>query len=304
MRAIVLLSTLSLLFLAGCSAQHQKSASVSSSYYPGTSTAVGSRSYYNGGSSNAKLAEPTRADGTALMHRATLRGYTAVGRRYYPQIRPIGWNESGVASWYGPDFHGKKTSSGETYDMYAPGTAAHKTLPMNTIVLVTNKNTGAQIKVRINDRGPFVSGRVIDLSFTAGKALGLDKTGTAPVTVKVIEYDNHISAQLGVTPRSKGTETAVASNDKPVKKTETKTAQATPAGNYLIQLGSFRNLDGASKVRLDARVKAGREVSIQTVDFGKEKLHRVLIGGFDTKEEAAKFKDARGFASAVVVGAS
>ncbi|MBN1881584.1 MAG: septal ring lytic transglycosylase RlpA family protein [Deltaproteobacteria bacterium] len=91
----------------------------------------------------------------------------------------------GVASWYGPKFHGKKTASGEVFDMYDL-TAAHNTLPMGTLCVVTNKNTDESVTVRINDRGPFVKDRVIDLSYAAAKVIGMIDTGTAPVYVEVL----------------------------------------------------------------------------------------------------------------------
>jgi rare lipoprotein A len=230
------------------------------------------------------------------MHRATLKGYNVLGKRYYPQIMPIGWRETGVASWYGSDFHGKKTSNGETYDMYAPGTAAHKTLPMNTILLVTRKDTGAQVKVRVNDRGPFIAGRIIDLSYTAGKAIGLDKAGTAMVTIEVIEYDSYISSQLGLK-NQRFTYTVSAG--------ETKSQTAAKTNGYALQLGSFKSLDWANKLKTDSVPKAGgKDVVIKTVSFGREKIHRVLIGEFDTKEEAIRFKNENGFSSAVVVSVS
>ncbi|MDR2034071.1 MAG: septal ring lytic transglycosylase RlpA family protein [Helicobacteraceae bacterium] len=262
-------------------------------YYPSERASSHSSSY--------SAPEPTKSDGSAGMHRATLRGYTVLGKRYYPQIRPIGWKEVGIASWYGAEFHGRKTSSGETYNMYAPGTAAHKTLPMNSIVLVTHRETGAQVKARINDRGPFVDGRIIDLSYTAGKALAIDKTGTAPVTIEVLEYDAHIAAQLN----SGATRQANAAP--PLKNAPKNDAsnEVAPSGNFLIQLGSFRNLDGANRLKDETQKKTpSRAVVIQTVVFGSEKLHRVLIGGFDSKEDAARFKDSQGFTSAVIVSAS
>lgn len=92
----------------------------------------------------------------------------------------------GVASWYGPGFHGRLTANGERYDMYAK-TAAHKTLKFGTKVKVTNQNNGKSVVVRINDRGPFVGGRVIDLSKSAADAIDMVGPGTAPVTVEVIE---------------------------------------------------------------------------------------------------------------------
>ena len=97
------------------------------------------------------------------MHRATMRPYNVFGIRYYPFVANVGDQFDGIASWYGPDFHSKKTSNGEIYNMYDM-TAAHKTLPMNTVVKVDNLENGKSIIVRINDRGPFVRGRIIDLS--------------------------------------------------------------------------------------------------------------------------------------------
>jgi len=97
----------------------------------------------------------------------------------------VGYTENGKASWYGGKFHGRKTANGETYDMHAM-TAAHKSLPFNCIVIVTNLDNQKTVRVRINDRGPFVRGRIIDLSYAAGKKIGIDVTGIAPVQIKVI----------------------------------------------------------------------------------------------------------------------
>jgi rare lipoprotein A len=103
--------------------------------------------------------------------------------------------QKGIASWYGPDFHGKLTSNQEIYNMHAL-TAAHKTLPFGAYVRVKNLNNGKSVVVRINDRGPFVKGRIIDLSYAAAKKLGLDITGVAPVKVKVLkQYSPKKSSQ-------------------------------------------------------------------------------------------------------------
>ncbi len=104
------------------------------------------------------------------MHRATMRPYTVGGKRYYPTMVSVGDTFSGIASWYGRDFHGKKTSNGEYYNMY-DFTAAHKTLPMNTMLKVTNLRNNRSVIVRVNDRGPFVNNRIIDLSYAAAKRL-------------------------------------------------------------------------------------------------------------------------------------
>jgi len=99
---------------------------------------------------------------------------------------PSGNAQKGIASWYGEDFHGKLTSNQEIYNMYAM-TAAHKTLPFGTYVRVTNLTNGKSIVVRINDRGPFVKGRIIDLSYSAAEKLGMSETGVAPVEIKVLK---------------------------------------------------------------------------------------------------------------------
>ena len=117
--------------------------------------------------------------------KATMRCYTVLGKTYKPTHVRVGTTMRGISSWYGPNFHGRYTSNGEIYNMY-DYTAAHKTLPMNTIVKVTNLNNNKSVIVRINDRGPFVKGRIIDLSYAAAKKIGLDVTGTAPVEIEVI----------------------------------------------------------------------------------------------------------------------
>ncbi len=111
--------------------------------------------------------------------------YSIRGKTYYPLLSAHGFSEDGIASWYGRDFHGKQTANGERYDMYGM-TAAHKLLPFGTQVRVTNKTNGRSIVVRINDRGPFVDNRVIDLTKTAADKLGMLGPGTAPVALQTL----------------------------------------------------------------------------------------------------------------------
>jgi len=117
---------------------------------------------------------------------ATQRPYSIDGITYYPIPSAKGFIEQGIASWYGPGFHGRKTSNGETYDMYEM-TAAHKTLPMDTRLLVKNLENGTQTMVRINDRGPFIDGRIIDLSHSAARTLGIVERGTARVKITAVD---------------------------------------------------------------------------------------------------------------------
>ncbi len=113
----------------------------------------------------------------------------AIRHGYYPyrvmRSVPIGWSQVGMASWYGAEFNGRRTASGEIYNMYNM-TAAHRTLPFGTLVRVVNLNNGRSVVVKINDRGPFVKGRIIDLSYEAALRLGMIGTGTVPVRITVV----------------------------------------------------------------------------------------------------------------------
>ena len=112
--------------------------------------------------------------------------YTVRGKTYRPYLTADGYREDGIASWYGKDFHGKKTANGERYNMYSM-TAAHKLLPLGTKVRVTHLRTGRSIVVRVNDRGPFVGNRIIDLSYAGARELGIIGTGTARVRVEALD---------------------------------------------------------------------------------------------------------------------
>jgi rare lipoprotein A len=113
------------------------------------------------------------------------RKYTVFGKTYYTMASAAGYREKGIASWYGTKFHGRKTSSGEVYDMYAM-TAAHKTLPLPTYVEVTNLSNGRRVIVKVNDRGPFHGNRIIDLSYSAATKLGIIANGTGMVEVRAL----------------------------------------------------------------------------------------------------------------------
>jgi rare lipoprotein A len=133
--------------------------------------------------------EPPKPEQKLPIHRRTSkRGelYRSNGRVYYPLLSKQGYEERGVASWYGPSFHGRKTSSGETFDMYKIS-AAHKLLPMHAKVTVTNLENGRSAVLVVNDRGPFVAGRVVDLSYAAAKNLGMVDRGLARVLIRTSE---------------------------------------------------------------------------------------------------------------------
>ncbi len=128
---------------------------------------------------------PTKIPGETQTTKVS-KPYVIDGRRYYPIASSRGFVQTGNASWYGDKFHGRLTANGETYDMYKT-TAAHKTLPFNTYLEVHNLENGKTTIVRINDRGPFVQGRIIDLSYTSAKALGIVGPGTAKVRITALQ---------------------------------------------------------------------------------------------------------------------
>jgi len=174
-----------------------------------------------------------------------------------PPIQPtVGSRQIGVASWYGKDFHGKPTASGEIYNMYDM-TAAHKTLPLGTEVMVTNLENNRSVKVTINDRGPFVKNRIIDLSYAAAKAIGMVGPGTAEVMIEVLK-----------TPGSGGI-----------------TAVSAPKGPFTLQVASFINKDNADK--LAAKLQSLVEnVYIVIYKTGETTYYRVRVGVFDSRESA------------------
>ena len=210
---------------------------------------------------------------------ATMRPYTVLGVTYRPTKVAIGQQQRGIASWYGPKFHGKLTSSGERYNMYDL-TAAHKTWPMNTLVRVHNLDNGRSCVVRINDRGPFVKGRIIDCSFAAGKRLGLDRSGIANVEIEVI----------GFKPPAYGLKKYA--KQKATQRQYPRLSH-TKRNNYYIQLGSFSTYDLAQRFAYTHKARFGhRRVMIKQIKSGGAiGRYKVLLGPFATKEEAGRYRD-------------
>ena len=217
----------------------------------------------------------TQINNSANMHRATMRPYTVLGKTYYPTKVSIGDSFSGIASWYGPNFHNKKTSNGEYYNMYDM-TAAHKTLPMNTMLKVSNLSNGKEIVVRVNDRGPFVKSRIIDLSNEAAHRIDMVKKGTAPVRIEVIGFNGVIG---------------VIDNQNSVV-----------MGDYLVQIGAFRNRAGAQRfTNANANVNGRYKAILKEHEFGGLPLYRVWLSGFQSENEARDFKDSGAFPGSFLV---
>lgn len=188
---------------------------------------------------------------------------------YHPVPHARGFSQEGIASWYGRKFHGRKTSNGEIYNMYAM-TAAHKTLPLGTWVRVHNRNNGKQIDVRVNDRGPFVRGRIIDLSYSAAKKIGIVGPGTAPVKI----------VALGAAASESTAKDAPPAKFVPVDYYR---------GNFTFQVGAFKNRLNAErlKMKLSARY---RNAHIAEFDNGDGIFYRVRVGRCSTLEQAEAYE--------------
>lgn len=208
-----------------------------------------------GGSGGGSTDKPT-----GVSVKAGTRGtkpYTIRGKTYYPLLSSHGFREEGIASWYGKDFHGKKTANGEVYDMYGM-TAAHKLLPFGTKVKVTNRDNGKSIVVRINDRGPFVANRVIDLTRTGAERIGMIARGTAPV---ILETQGSVAGL--------------------------KDGDLT--GRFYVQVGAFANQSNAE--RLVAKIK-GEGRNARTYFAESVAFWRVQAGPFGTLHKAEAEADA------------
>lgn len=185
----------------------------------------------------------------------TQKAYEVNGERYQPIPSAAGFIEQGVASWYGKDFHGRKTSNGETYDMYAM-TAAHKTLPMNVSLKVTNLDNGRSTVVRVNDRGPFVKSRILDLSYAAANELGVVGPGTAPVRIEALGYRDE--AHGSATPHYR----------QPV---------SYEVGPFMVQVGAFTIKDNAYRLADKLKVQYG-QASVAEGLVNGQLFYRVRVG--------------------------
>lgn len=202
--------------------------------------------------------------------------YDVFGKRYYVMASSVGYVERGVASWYGPGFHAVRTSAGEPYDMYGM-TAAHKTLPLPTYVRVTNLENNRSVVVRVNDRGPFVGNRIIDLSYTAAAKLGMLRRGTAFVEVRAI--DPRANPITALTPVTSALLSAPGAN--PAMSGDVTKPLQDPGpmrSGLFVQAGAFASQSNAQ--RLAARLAARNlgPVFVRETRLAGRTLYRVRIG--------------------------
>ena len=193
--------------------------------------------------------------------------YTVNGERYDPLLSHQGFVQDGMASWYGADSHGGPTSSGENYDMYAL-TAAHKTLPLGVYVRVRSRLNGREVVVRINDRGPFVKERIIDLSYAAARQLGFTGQGTAPVHVEALGYQD----------------------DKGVGTGAYRPPASYDGGEYAVQVAAFTSRESAERLAAQLKKRYGA-ATIREAMVNGSRFFRVRAGSFGSLEKA---EEARG----------
>ena len=203
------------------------------------------------------------------------RSYVVNGKQYFTLASARGFTQRGIASWYGPKFHGRRTSSGETYDMYKM-TAAHKTLPLPTYLSVRNLSTGREIVVRVNDRGPFHGERILDLSYAAASKLGIARKGTGLVEVKAL------------VPGSAASPAADSARVEPL---------GPPPGpvRLFIQAGAFRTSDNAAKLRAGLAAVSTVPVLVRraTTAAGRV-MYRVWLGPLPSVEDAVALSQVLG----------
>jgi len=206
---------------------------------------------------------------------ATMRPYVALGKAYTPMTTLKSYKERGQASWYGKRYHGQHTASGDVYDMYAM-TAAHPTLPIPSYARVTNLQNGSSVIVRINDRGPFLGNRLIDLSYVAAYKLGVLANGSARVEVESILPDRF---------DSRGPVTAQLQADKTNNAPQGMSVNDT--GKFYLQLAAFGSVDNARSYL--AQLGSELPSIVQQARINQTKgLHKVLVGPFPDQESAAQ----------------
>lgn len=258
------------------------------------------------GCATVRLSTPFSSSSSATqgVKRGT-KPYTVLGKTYYPLQSAAGFRETGVASWYGPNFHGKKTANGETYNMYAM-TAAHKILPLGTVVRVSHLNNGKNIIVRVNDRGPFVDDRIIDLSYTAAKQLDMIGTGTARVQIIALSDSSTIASGIFSSKANQSTQSSIPLDTQPRIPSNAQSVinaalnsgkVSSNSGKVYIQIVSLSSHAAANSL---AKSFQSMGIGGRTVNVPSQKMWRVQAGPFANTDQAraglakiaAKFPDA------------
>ena len=275
------------LTLAGCGSTPKKP---DTPKQPSTSPTKPGAYYQDDGPGDGPLPNldkiPNAVPKTEKLHSGANRTYTVFGKTYVPNVSSAPFRQQGIASWYGRKYHGQKTSIGETYDMYAM-TAAHPTLPLPCYVRVSNPANGKSVVVRVNDRGPFHSDRIIDLSYVAAAKLDFARRGSAMVIVERVfagEREERAILPAAVSARSISPP-GVVSMPAPVASAVTVSPVVSDSGGLFLQLAAFSSMENAEifRARMARELDWNREpLQVSRVD----NLFRVRMGPYKNREEA------------------
>jgi rare lipoprotein A len=277
------------LVIAGCASVPQRA--------PSTAPATSGKYYLDDGPGLNPPADldavPDAVPRLEALHRAANRPYAVLGREYVPATMLTPYHERGVASWYGRKFHGQNTSIGEPYDMYAM-TAAHPTLPLPSYARVTNIVSGKSVIVRVNDRGPFLHDRIIDLSYAAAYRLGIAQVGSGVVDVEAILPGAMAQSPQAARPPLTPVASAAAIAPPlapPAEVRQADNADAAPLssvrGGFSVQLGAFANFANAQAFLARAQNQlATAQVEAKIRQAGG--LYRVYIGPYPARGDAER----------------
>lgn len=283
---LLLVSLTTLLVGCGSVAPRQDAPVVSRPEKPAVVTKKGGGYYLNDGPGDNPPANldaiPDAEPKVEPLHKAAGRPYSVLGQTYTPDTRLKPYKEIGVASWYGRRYHGQKTSIGDIYDMYGM-TAAHPTLAIPSYVRVTNLKNNKSVVVRVNDRGPFHSDRLIDLSYTAAYKLGVLAGGSTQVEVELIDPANYAAAAKP----AEIVETAPLADKGTIVATQETPLQSVVSNGHFVQLGAFGAQENAESFR--SRLKAElTQLADKLQIHPSEGLFRVRAGPFQTLAEASQ----------------
>lgn len=224
--------------------------------------------------------------------------YVVLGRAYEPLAGDVAWKERGVASWYGTKFHGRKTASGELFSMYGL-TAAHRTLPIPSYARVRNVSNGKEIVVRVNDRGPFHSSRVMDLSYAAAVKLGISSAGSATVEVERLTFDDirtgawRKPSDLGAQPEDPIADIAAKAAalpdaaPEPAVSDDRQRAYTPAAQGYWVQLAALSRREGVDRLQQRVATEAAAMAPMMAV-FKEAAVFKLQIGPYGTREAASE----------------
>ncbi|WP_422421230.1 septal ring lytic transglycosylase RlpA family protein [Pseudomonas sp. GZD-222] len=248
-------------------------------------------------------------DATPTVHTGNYKAnpYTVLGKTYFPIQESRNYRAEGTASWYGTKFHGQNTANGEVYDLYGMS-AAHKTLPLPAYVKVTNLDNHRSVILRVNDRGPFYSDRIIDLSYAAAKKLGYAETGTARVRVEGIDPKQwwaqrgqpapmvldqpQVAQTQAFTPSTGAVEQWTPPPQQHAAAVVPVQVASNQASNGLyLQVGAFANPDAAELLRSKLSGMVSAPVFISSVVRNQQTLHRVRLGPINSQGEAQQMQD-------------